>query len=193
MKTRNRVLASIGALALMASTVLPSLASTSSAADDAKVNVSVTGIEGATVSISIEESAANGFDNVTYNYSAATPSNGAFVVTVTDSRGTAAGWSVTLEGTDFIRANTSVGQNIGIGQLSLQPATPTLLSTAGTLPNPLPGIATMSSSPSPFWSADVNEGDGVFQSVVDGTLLVPAGTLVDEYESTITAVITFAP
>jgi hypothetical protein len=38
-----------------------------------------------------------------------------------------------------------------------------------------------------------NQGDGVFTLLLDGTLNVPAGTLVDTYTSTVTAEITEAP
>lgn len=191
MNYRNRVLASFGALALMASTVLPSFAATDDS--EAIVNVAVTSIEDATVSITIAESSTDGFDNVAYNYSSSTDSTGALVVTVTDERGTAAGWTVTLMGTDFVRGNTTVGENIPIGNLSLIANTPTRLSTAGTIPATVSDISVMSSSAAQLWLANTDEGDGVFETVLDGTLEVPAGTLVDSYASTITAVIDFAP
>jgi len=194
MNTRNRILASLGAMALMVSTVLPGLAADTTVNANAVVDVQVKGIENGTVSISISESDEDTFDDVTYNYTTTTPSYGDFVVTVTDQRGTAAGWNVTLQGTNFERQqNKSVGQDIAIGQLGLIPRTPTRVSNAGTTPVAVNTIGSMSTSPNQFWQANSNQGDGVFQTVVDGTLTVPAGTLVNTYKSTITASITFAP
>lgn len=194
MNTRNRILASLGAMALMVSSVLPGLAADTTVNANAVVDVQVKGIENGTVSISISESDEDTFDDVTYNYTTTTPSYGDFVVTVTDQRGTAAGWNVTLQGTDFERQqNKSVGQDIAIGQLGLIPRTPTRVSNAGTTPTAVSTIGTMSTSPSQFWQANSNQGDGVFKTVVDGTLTVPAGSLVNTYKSTITASITFAP
>jgi hypothetical protein len=192
MNARNRVLASLGAMALMVSAVLPGLAATSNA--EAVVDVQVTGIQNGTVSIIITESATDQFDNVTYTYATDTPSYGDFDVTVTDERGTAAGWGVTLQGTDFLRqSNPTLGLDIPIAKLALVPNGPTRVSNAGTIPTAVSPISQMSSAPRTLWTASPNQGDGVFTSVVDGTLTVPAGTLVNTYKSTITAVITFAP
>ncbi len=195
MNARNRVLASLGAMTLMVSTALTGGAAVPSTDDStAIVDVQVKGIENGTVSILIEESSGDTFDDVTYNYQTTTPSEGDFVVTVTDERGTAAGWGVTLQGTDFLRQNhPTLGQDIGIGQLGLIPGTPSRLSTAGTTPTTVSNIGVMTSSPQTLWVANENQGDGQFQTIVAGTLTVPAGTLVDTYKSTITAVITFAP
>jgi hypothetical protein len=188
MKLRQRLVATVGALTLAGLAVLPGYAATSS---DSVVDVQVTGIPGGTVAVTISETGA--FNDVVYNVTSATTSNGTLTVTASDNRGTAAGWTVSLKATDFIQGNTAAGSNIAISNLSLTPGSATRTSGVGTIPTATTAQTPVTNAGGTLWVAAVNQGDGVFALPLSGTLNVPAGTLVDTYTSTVTADITAAP
>jgi hypothetical protein len=185
---RTRLAATIGAVALTLVTAGPSLAATTSNAD---VDVKVNTIDGATVSVTIAETTA--FNDVTYNLTTPVPSYGRLTVTVLDNRGTAGGWTVSLKATDFKRTNTSVGADIAVSNFSLVPASPGRVSGVGAIPTTTFAQSPVQSSSTNLWKANANQGDGEFALPLNGTLSVPAGTLVDTYTSTVTADITAAP
>jgi hypothetical protein len=187
MNLRNRVIAGLGATAILASTVLGAAAAT----DDANVSVSVKNEGGGTVTVEIEETRA--FDDAQYSLTDADTVDGELTVTATDTRGTARGWNITLKATDFKRSKTTVGADIAIENLGLAPGAPDIVSGVGTTPLAVSPIGQVSSSAQQLWLANVNEGDGIFDVALEGTLNVPAGTLVDTYTSTVTADIVAAP
>ncbi len=185
---RTRLAATIGAVALTLVTAGPSLAATSS---NANVDVKVKSIDGSTVSVTIAETTA--FNDVTYNLTSATTSTGVLTVTVLDNRGTSTGWTVTLKATDFMRGNTAVGADVAVSNFSLAPQAPSRLQGVGTTPLTTFAQSPVQSTSANLWKANTNEGDGEFALPLNGTLNVPAGTLVDTYTSTVTADITAAP
>jgi hypothetical protein len=188
MNFRNRVIAGLGATALLASTVLGAVA-----ADTASepVSVKVNRIDGGTVSVQIAESQQ--FSDVVYSLNDVVPSTGKLLVTVSDTRGTATGWDVTLKATDFIKGDQTVGENIPVGQFSLTADATNRTSGFGEIPTSKHDVAPVGASSSALWEADSDEGDGVFTLELGGTLNVPAGTLVDTYTSTVTVDVAAAP
>jgi hypothetical protein len=188
MNLRNRVIAGLGATALLASTVLGAAAELT---DGEVVSVEVTGIEGSTVSVLIEETRT--FSGVEYSLTEVKTADGELTVTAFDNRGTAKGWKVQLKATDFIKDDQSVGGNILIGNLSLDAGVPQRTSAVGATPLNATDIGSMSNSAQQFWVAALDEGDGEFTVALEGDLDVPAGTLVDTYTSTVTADIIAAP
>jgi hypothetical protein len=188
MNLRNRAIASIGAAALLASTVMGAVAADDGASAD--VNVKINKIENGTVSVSVAESALDPFNDLTYSFDAQT-SEGDLVVGVLDERGTAGGWTVTLGASNF---NGLIATNsIGIDNLALVPgAVQTVDGNAADSSHTASSLAPVTVAQAGFWTAPQFEGDGAYQVNLDGTLQVPAGTLVDEYKSTVTVEITGA-
>lgn len=188
MNLRNRVFATLGATALLASTVLGASAEL---ADGEEVSVRVNGIQGGTVSVLIDETRT--FSGVEYSLSETKTADGQLTVTAFDNRGTAKGWNVQLKATDFIKDDQTVGSDIAIGNLSLVAGTPQRTSAVGRTPMTVSNIGAVSDTAQQFWVAALDEGDGEFEVALEGELDVPAGTLVDNYTSTVTAEIIAAP
>jgi hypothetical protein len=191
MNVRNRVFATLGAAALVATMSTGALA-TAPPADTADVAVKITPINGATVSVIVDESTSNPFDDKEYSLSQQT-SLGDLDVTVTDNRGTAKGWTIGIYGTDFIRSNTTVGANIPAGNLALTAGTVTSQPGSGTNPSSVSVPSTLPTATAQLWQAASNQGDGIYTVPLIGTLTIPAGTLVDTYQSTVTVEVTAAP
>lgn len=188
MNLRNRVIAGLGATLFAASTVLGA-----SAAETASepVAVKVNGLTDGTVSVQIAESEQ--FSDVTYSLTEVVDSTGKLLVTVSDTRGSAEGWDVTLKATDFIKGNQAVGEDIAVDQFSLTAGATNRTSGVGAIPTTTSNVAPVATTPKALWEANANQGDGVFTLVLDGTLQVPAGTLVDTYTSTVTVDVAAAP
>lgn len=189
MKVRNRVLATVGAVTLLASASLGTLAVGPTAADvDVRINPTGNG----TVTVSIAETTA--FNDVTYNVTAAQTSSGVLTVTTTDDRGSGRGWNVTIGATDFARQeNPTVGRDIAINNFSLTAGTPTRTFGVGTTPTSTTNQSPVTTPQSQLWNAATNQGDGQFTLPLSSSLNIPAGTLVDTYNSTVTVNVTFAP
>jgi hypothetical protein len=190
MKIRNQILGIAGAAVLLTSASLGAFATTPGTTAD--VDVKITPVDGATVSVIIEESSSNRFDDKEYSLSQQT-SLGDLDVTVTDNRGTAKGWTIGIYGTDFIRSNTTVGANIPAGNLALTAGTVTSQLGSGTNPSSVSVPSTLPTATAQLWQAASNQGDGIYTLPLIGTLTIPAGTLVDTYQSTVTVEVTAAP
>jgi hypothetical protein len=190
MKIRNRVLAAAGAAMLLTSASLGTFAAVP--INQADVDVKILPISGGTVTVAIAETTP--FTDVTYNVSTAQTSTGSLTVTTTDDRGTGLGWNVTIGATDFARQiHTTVGHDITINNLTLTAGAPTRSSGVGTIPTATTSQTPVTTPQSQLWNAATNEGDGQFKLPLNGSLNVPAGTLVDTYKSTVTVNVTFAP
>jgi hypothetical protein len=119
-------------------------------------------------------------------------STGAIAVTVTDTRGTAQGWSLSVSATDFFPASTSNPMTIPIENLT---AAPGPVSVVTGQPSPLPTANTfvMSESPQVLFTAAPGSGNGRYATVINGSLVIPGATRVDTYTSTITVSLISAP
>lgn len=117
--------------------------------------------------------------------------NTPIVVTVTDNSGSGAGRNVTIFGEDFDRPD---GRSFDIANLGLD--TGVAESTAGqpatgvTAPG---GTVTESSPGTTIASAPALQGMGAYTISYPATLTVPGGTLVGEYQSTLTVSIATGP
>jgi hypothetical protein len=129
------------------------------------------------------------FPSVPSSFEAQT-STGAIAATVSDTRGTEAGWTLSVSGTDFVGQTT--GRTIPIGNLTLTPGAVQVV--AGDA-NPLPTVntLTMSTAPQVLMVAAADTGAGRYTSVINGTITIPGNTLVDTYASTITVDLAAAP
>jgi hypothetical protein len=178
---------------LFASASLGAFAVAPGDTDAADVAIDVNPTGSGTLSVLVSETTA--FNDVTYDLTTIQNSSGVLKVTATDDRGTALGWSVSIGATDFIKSDQSVGVDIGIGNLVLTPQTPTRVVGVGTTPTATtvqnPVVETPNTAQ--LWHAAKDEGDGQFELPLNGTLKVPAGTLVDTYTSTVTVSISVAP
>ena len=191
MKIRNRVLLTTGAMALLASVSLGTVAATP--INQADVDVQITPIDGATVTVAVAESLSDPFDDKQYSLIQQT-SSGRLDVTTTDNRGTATGWTVSISASNFVRTvNTTVGADIPVGNLALSGGTVTKTPGSGNYPSSVTVPASMPAASTQLWKAISNEGDGQFLLPLNGTLTIPAGTLVDKYQSTVTVTVVAAP
>jgi hypothetical protein len=191
MKIRNQVLGIAGAAVLLTSASLGAFA-TVAPNDTADVAVEITPVDGATVSVIIDESTSNPFEDKEYSLSQQT-SLGDLDVTVTDNRGTAKGWTIGIHGTDFERSNSTVGADIPAGNLALSAGTVSSQPGSGADPSSVSVPSNLPTTIAQPWQAASNEGDGIYTLPLIGTLTIPAGTLVDTYQSTVTVEVTAAP
>ena len=112
-------------------------------------------------------------------------------ITVTDDRGTKAGWALYVSGTDFVGASTK--DVIPIGNLALAEGSVQVLQ-GQTSPMPTTSsLAAVTGSPQLVMSAATGAGAGRYSVQFTGTLQVPAGQRVDTYSSTLTVNQTTAP
>jgi hypothetical protein len=127
------------------------------------------------------------FDEWPYSFTAFDV-DGNLTVTVTDTRGTAAGWNVNLSATDFARADNAYF--FDIGNLSLLSGGVTDLAYGGIAANATciaaSSLSEVDGLGQEILSADVDCGMGLFELAMNGTLTIPGGTLVGVYESTVT-------
>jgi len=130
------------------------------------------------------------FTPVEYSFTDET-ATASIVVNVEDNTGSGAGWNVTLYGTAFERdTNTSFPvSNLVLG-------TGTAESTSGQAATGITatGITVGTASPGEkIASAALLSGMGHYTITYVGTLTVPGGTMVGQYESTLTVTITASP
>jgi spore coat protein U-like protein len=113
--------------------------------------------------------------------------NGSIVVTVADTRGTGAGWTVTLAANGDLRSGAAA---IPIANLSFQPAS--VQGRNGANPNGIDraALATVSSRPQRILAAQSGSGQGTFDCTFQGTIRVPDRTAADTYTTTLTVTLT---
>jgi hypothetical protein len=151
------------------------------------VDVVVGSAPGAGLSWTAAETSA--FPDVPYSFEAQRVT-GTMAVTVTDSRGTEAGWVATIASSDFVGAAT--GRTIPIGNLSLA-AGPVQVITGQAAPLPVANSIVMSESPRTVFSAAPGSGSGRYGVSYTATLLIPGNTQVDTYATTLHVSLTAAP
>lgn len=119
---------------------------------------------------------------------------GDFIIEVTYARGDDLGWDVNIYGDDFTNGDTEAPLTFPVGSLTIgnsvvtaDPGTPGSVTATsdynmtGTSTNLIDGALNVGSN-------------GIFTvTYSSNTLVVPAGTLVDEYNSTLTVTTTEAP
>jgi hypothetical protein len=188
MTFRRTLTGTIGAFALMAAIATPTLATPVTPSDSTDVDIVVT--SNGVLSVIVAETEP--FDDVNYSFNA-THSIGQLTVSVTDMRGTAAGWTFNLRANgDFKGAATT--DTIPVNGLGL--AFNQLVWIAGntsTLPIAESNISHVSTTGQQITSAPAGYGNGQYDIRFNGDLLVPGDTLVDTYTTTLTVESAAAP
>jgi hypothetical protein len=185
MNLRNRFIATVGATALLATTVLTGVAQ--SANDTASVVINAQGTPTFSVAIT-----ASDFAPLTYNFIDQSTS-GTVKVTTSDTRGTAAGWNVQLNASNFDGAGTTdeiaVDPNLAFtsGSITQTAGTSGIAGQARTL------LAPVTTADQTLWVAGAGSGDGIYDLDLAASLNVPGGTLVDTYTSTLTVTLASGP
>jgi hypothetical protein len=176
-KSIRGILLTVGAFAIMAPAAL--------ASDGTQVAVS----GGA---LSITNPLAANFTPVTLNGSDQDTSAALDAFSVTDARGTGAGWHITAQASQF--SNAGATRSLAAG--SLEMSEPTVAADGTTSPDPgvEAGPYTVDNGPVSIASAALNEGMGVYDfSATTLTLALPADTYADTYLSTVTISAVTAP
>jgi hypothetical protein len=180
MTLRRALTGAIGALALVAATATSSMATSVTPSDSTDVDIVVT--SNGVLSVLVSESEP--FDDVNYSFTA-THSYGQLTVSVTDLRGTAAGWTFNLRASgDFEGTNTTVtipvnGLGLAFNQLVW------IAGNTSTLPINESNISHVSTTGQQLTSAPEGYGNGQYDIRFNGDLLVPGDTLVDTYTTTL--------
>jgi WxL domain surface cell wall-binding len=177
----------IGAAALL-------VASLAGSASAASVTQQITG-GGLTASVADLVLPSVSYQNAAHDVS------GTMVVTADDSRGTAAGWSVTVEGSDFVYAGAAGGTDIPATAFALTSAEePTWIAgqavslTAANGPQIPPEIVYGSLAvPIKTIRATAAYGAGTYSQNLGVTLTIPAQSHVGTYTGTLTTTISATP
>ncbi len=183
MNLRNQLIALIGSVAMFGPTMMSSVAQLE---DKTTVEIQIVG--GGSLSVSISESLAGGFSDVSYNFTKQL-SAGTLVVTVVDERGIASGWNVFVSADDFSGSSGVIDiQSLDLipGQIDHQRGNVDLDGLT-TFP-----VAPVSTGNTLFWSASGNFGDGEYNLPLVGIFSIPVGTLVGVYTSTLTVTVSDA-
>jgi hypothetical protein len=187
MNIRHRILSVIGAFILTLGTVVSAFAQTSGQSTVAITSDDATHFLAVTITTANFEARPFSFDQQT--------TSGSLSLAVTDTRGTATGWGVSLAGTDF---SALTGETFAITNLSVAPGTPQAVTgqcgaiTSNANQSVVP-IAQMQTNTQRIWTAASGAGSGCYTLTAGSTLGIPGGTLVGTYVSTITVSISSAP
>jgi hypothetical protein len=187
MKLQNRVLAAFSAVVLLLSTAIAGSAQTAGQSTVAITADDATNVLIVTITTANFESRPFSFQSQT------TP--GTLTLQVNDTRGTARGWAVSLAGTEF----RSPTESFAVTNLSVTPGAPSSIVT-GACPvvtsnanQPVVPISQMQTNTQRIWTALAGAGSGCFTLPATTSLVIPGGTLVGTYVSTITVSISSAP
>jgi|GEM_PF-2098899 len=120
-------------------------------------------------------------------------SNGVLVLNVTDSRGTSAGWNVTLNSTDFNQKTGTNGQPIRASGFKLKDGG-SLTAIKGSADGIQSGQsgATFESAKSVLRSPN-GKGTGIYKKELNVELAIPGGQAVGTYQADVTVNIAAAP
>lgn len=185
MNLRNRLIATVGATALLVSTAVTGLAADSNAT--VKINENAGDFS---VSISSVD-----FGELSYNFDNQLVVDKAITVTVKDNRGSAPGWNVSLSGGAF--TDTTINKSFASTNLNLEAASPAITYVGGNTnvsgQTALQAPFGVSGTATKIWSAGAGSGDGEYKQNLLADLTVPGGTLVGNYTSTLTVNIASGP
>ncbi len=187
---RRRAALAVGTAGLLVGT----LAGPAFAADT--VTQAITAGGGLSASVANLTLPSVAYENATHDVT------GTMVVTADDSRGTALGWSVTIQASDFVYTGANAGTDIPAANFALTSAEqPTLIAgqpvslVASTGPQiPIEGIVWGSlAAPLKVIRATAAFGNGTYAQNLGVTLTIPGQSKVGTYTGTLTTTISATP
>jgi hypothetical protein len=185
-----RAFASLGAAVMMAASVATGYAADPLVSSSTNVDIVVT--SNGVLSVLVNETES--FDDISYSFNDQTVA-GQLTIQVTDQRGTAAGWNFNLRGSgNFTGSADAPGDSFALTGLSLD-----YVSTTRVDGNPnIAGIAgsnlnQVTTDGQQIASAAKNSGNGQYNLLYDGDLVIPGDTLVDTYSTTIVVEVASGP
>lgn len=179
MNIRKQIIAALGAMVLLGSTVAPSLADTTSGSGSSVV------ITGGVRSVSIT---GGDFGTQSYNLEDQTRT-GSFTVAASDYTGSGDGWNVQIKGSGPFATNPANATSIPLGNLTIKHSSSNATVTGSDPVGPIVESASLSASTSnqTLLTAAAGDGEGAYQFEFGGsTLLVPGQTRAGTYSTTIT-------
>ena len=187
MTLRRTLAGTVGALALMSAVAMPALAPPPTpASTNVAIQITSTGV----LSVAVTETVP--FGGLNYSFTNQY-SDGRLTVTVTDLRGTAAGWTFNLRASgDFIGAHTNdtipvYGLGVFFNYLTPVAGNPNVLPITGS------SVVHVSTVGQQIVTAPAGTGNGEYDVNYLTELLVPGDTLVDTYTTTLTVEVPSAP
>lgn len=187
MNLRKKLLATVAAVVLTASTALTGVSQSQIVSDTSSVTI---GSGSFSTSLS-----ASDFANLPYSLEEQRALGGSIVLTVNDQRGTAEGWTVTVTLTDFI-GETRPDQFIPARNLEITSATITVAAT-GSQPvteTEMPFTTSeVPGQPQLIWTANPGYGQGAYHLNLTADLIIPGRTQAQTYTSIGTVNVVTAP
>ena len=171
---------------IAAATTTTFAAETASDSENVDIVISSDGV----LSVVVEESKV--FPDVDYSFDEQVK-DGELTVTVTDLRGTAAGWTFNLRANgNFEGANTTDSFPVSGLELTFDSVTPISgnSDTTGIVGSGIPGVSTTGQE---IVDADQGYGNGEYDLLYLGALTIPGDTLVDTYTTTLIVEVASAP
>lgn len=173
----RKIVATMAAIAITASTALTGAAQT--ATDTSSVTV---GAGAFTVSFS-----ASDFVNLPYSLTDQYARGGNITILVNDQTGDNEGWTVTLTISDFVGEDRPGVTDIPAGNLEILPETVTITTaTDGSQPVSIENMTPVTSETAPqlTWTANPGFGAGAYNLNMGADLLVPGRAQAQTYTST---------
>ncbi len=186
MKFFTRIAAIAGAMAMLVAVV-----ASANAATTADATVAITTQPGAGLTASIQAASLGSYP---YSFSQQT-ATGTLTLGATDTRGTAAGWHVSLNAQSANFVGTTASNTIPVSGLKINAAgtISTISGNAVVTGQTTPGITSVSTGAANIWAAALGSGDGNYTLVSGVSLVIPAGKLVDSYTVTLEVGINTGP